>query len=241
MKFRISSLLTSLVAVLASMQVASAASLVVGVSDNTTIRLDTTNQGSSELLFAGDTTSTTNGLMRSVLAFDLSNPVLTGATINSATLTFTVRNTDNGENATMTLNLHELTSSFTNGGATWTSRDGTNDWTTPGGDFNASVLASFTGNPTTVSPGDEVDFSGSGLTTAVEDSIGGTLNLLMKSATENHTTQNLFRFASTRNTLGNPDYPGPVLTIDYTPIPEPSAALLGGLGLLALLHRRRKG
>lgn len=31
----------------------------------------------------------------------------------------------------------------------------------------------------------------------------------------------------------------PVLTIDYTVIPEPSVALLGGLGLLGLLRRRR--
>ena len=31
----------------------------------------------------------------------------------------------------------------------------------------------------------------------------------------------------------------PLLTVEFTPIPEPSVALLGGLGLLGLMRRRR--
>ena len=31
----------------------------------------------------------------------------------------------------------------------------------------------------------------------------------------------------------------PMLTMDHTVVPEPTAALLGGLGLLSLLRRRR--
>ena len=32
---------------------------------------------------------------------------------------------------------------------------------------------------------------------------------------------------------------GTAFTVDFTAVPEPSAALLGGLGILALLRRRR--
>ena len=173
------------------------------------------------------------------MAFDLSDPLLTGATINSATVTFTIRENDGAsQNTTITLNLHQLTSSFTNDGVTWTSRNGTNNWTNPGGDFGG-VLSSASGNPSTIGAGNTMAFSSASLATAVDGAVGGTLNLLLKSDVENTTARNLFRFASSRNTEGDPDYSGPVLTIDYTPIPEPSAALLGGLGLLALLRRRR--
>ena len=82
-------------------------------------------------------------------------------------------------------------------------------------------------------------FSSASLATAVDGAVGGTLNLLLKSNVENTTARNLFRFASTGNTIGSPVFSGPVLTIDYTAIPEPSTALLGGLGLLVLLRRRR--
>lgn len=43
-----------------------------------------------------------------------------------------------------------------------------------------------------------------------------------------------FSFNSSESSSGQP-----VLTLDYTPVPEPSVAFLGGLGLLALLVRRR--
>lgn len=234
MKFRTNSLLTSLVAALASAQIAYAATLVLGVNDNSSIRESQTNQGSSQILFAGDTT-TANDYLRSAVAFDLNNPALIGATITSATLTLTVRGSDtSSENATITLNLHELTSSFTNDGVTWSSRNGTDNWTTGGGDFGAA-LASATGNPRTATSGSTVNFSSAGLASAAQDAIGGTFYLLAKSAVENNTARNLFQFASSRNVINSS--PGPVLTIEY--IPEPSSALLGGIGLVALLRRRR--
>lgn len=221
---------------------AQAAVLVVGVGANSTIRASAANQGTSQILLAGDTLAA-NDFLRSAVAFDLSDPLLTGATINSATVTFTVRENDtDSQSTTITLNLHQLASSFTNGdgttGVTWTSRNGTNDWTNPGGDFGG-VLASASGNPRTIGAGNTMAFSSASLATAVDGAVGGTLNLLLKSDVENTSQRNLFRFASSRNLIGDPVYSGPVLTIDYTAIPEPSAALLGGLGLLALLRRRR--
>lgn len=232
-------LLTSLVAAFASTQLASAATLAINVGANSTIRVNVVNQGTSAILFAGDVNDnpSDNELMRTTVAFDLSAPELVGATINTATLSFFIREADGtSENATVTLNLHELTASFTNDGVTWTSRDGTNNWTTPGGDFGG-ILASASGNPTTVSNNDNLDFAGAGLTSAVQGAIGGDLNLLVKSSTEDIVARNLLRFASSRNTAGAAT--GPVLTLDYTPVPEPSAALLGGLGFMFLLRRRR--
>lgn len=215
---------------------AQAAVLVVGVGANSTIRASATNQGISQLLFAGDTTNA-DDFLRSAVAFDLSNPLLTGATINSATVTFFSRESDGtSQSTTITLNLHQLTSSFTNGGVTWTSRNGTDNWTNAGGDFGG-VLASASGNPRTIGVNTSMAFSSASLATAVDGAVGGTLNLLLKSNTEDTTTRNIFQFASTRNVLNAAT--GPTLTIDYTPIPEPSAALLGSLGLLALLRRRR--
>ncbi|MCX6876373.1 MAG: Ig-like domain-containing protein [Verrucomicrobia bacterium] len=207
--------LTVLAATLASAQLASGAILVLNPTDDSTIRTNTLNQGTSISLNVGDTldTTTDNEFLRSALAFDLST--LTGATINSVTLTFTVRVAETGsQNATMTLNLHQLTSSFTNGGVTWTSRDGTNDWTNPGGDFGG-VLASTTGNPNTAAIGSTVSFSGATLAGAVQDMIGGSLYLLVKSNVENIAFRNLFQFYSSNQSGGNLAYI-PKLTIDYS-------------------------
>ena len=231
-----------LTGVLAGSQFATADTLSIIVGDNSTIRSTVGNQGTSQILFAGDTT-TSGDYMRSAVAFDLSNPLLSGATINSATLTFTVREPDSGTtgsaNATITLNLHQLSSSFTTTGVTWTSRDGTNNWTTAGGDFDSAVLASASGNPRTVTAGSTLDFSGNGLTGALQGAIGGNIFLLLKSEFEDNGSRNLFRFASSRNTAGSPAFSGPVLTIDYTPIPEPTTALAGLLLGVGLLRRRR--
>lgn len=224
-----------LAVILGSAQFGNAAILTFSPTDNSTIRFGQGNQGTSQLLFAGDT-SNPGDFLRSTLAFDLNNPLLTGATINSVTLTLTVREADTGsEDTSLTIALHELTNSFTNDDVTWTSRNGTDDWTTPGGDFGSS-LATVSGNPFTAVTGDTLDFSSVALASAAESAIGGSFYLLAKSTTEENTNRNLFRFASTRN-LSSAE--GPVLTIDYTPIPEPSSVLLACLGGVALLRRRR--
>lgn len=207
--------LVVLAATLASAGLAFAEILTLNPAADSTIRSTQGNQGTSHELQAGDTT-TSSDFIRSALAFDLSNPLLTGATINSVTLTLRVGNQDTGsQSTTMTVNLHQLASSFTTLGVTWTSRDGTNDWTTPGGDFGG-VLASITGNPNTATAGTAFNFSSGALASAAQDAIGGTLSLLVKSQVENNTNRNLFRFASSRNTTTSRR---PVLTINYS-LPE---------------------
>lgn len=181
------------------------------------IRASQGNQGSNSLAIVGDT-ATANDYLRSAFAFDLSAPELEGATISSATLTLTIndRDTSNGGSgsAPNTVDLHQLSDSFTNSGVTWTSRDGINDWTMPGGDFGG-VLASVASNAGTVNGGDKFNFSSADLRSAVESAVAGpgAIHLIAKLQTED-AERSVFRFASQDNS--NSGY-RPVLTIEYQP------------------------
>lgn len=226
--------------ILMACSTAHAATLALNPTENTTIRLNTINQGNSPILFVGDTVENltlNNEFLRSALAFNLNDPLLVGATINSVTLSLFVRTVDiNSADEAITINLHELSSTFTTLGATYTSRNGTDNWTTAGGDFGG-VLANISGNPKTAAVGTRFDFTGTSFTSAAQASIGNSFDLLVKSATEDTAFRNIFQLRSTRDATTAQH---PVLTIDYTAaIPEPSTALLGGLGVLCLLRRRR--
>lgn len=213
-----------------------AATLSLSATDGAYIRASQSGTGGNSLIIVGDTT-TANDYLRGALAFDLSSPLLAGATINSVTLTLTIASDDSGTSANLidTVNLHQLSASFTNDDVSWTSRNGTDTWATPGGDFGG-VLDSADGNSSLVDTGDLFNFSGASLTSAGEGAVGGSLYLIAALATED-ATRSVFRFAAENN----PDEAlRPVLTIDYTAVPEPSGALLMGLaGLLGVLRRRR--
>lgn len=200
-----------------------------------------TNNLTNHIFLVGHTSATDDEL-RGVLSFDLNDPALAGATINSVTLTLYVQSTDDGSEAGLdTLNLAQLTESFVEGSVTWTSRDGTNNWTTAGG-TSGSVLATATADSNTVVPGTPLIFSSiAGNALALS---GGVLNLVVSVANPD-SSRDIFRIASRTplNTNNNPaaDWV-PVLTIDYTPaaIPEPSSfAALAGLGMLGFAAARR--
>lgn len=203
------------------------------------------NYGNDTLVLIGDTT-TANDFIRGAFAFDLSDPALAGATINSVTLTLTIasRDTANGgsANAAMTINLHELSSAFIETGVSWNNRQAGTAWGTAGGDFG-SVISSTSANAATVNAGDSLVFSGLDLTSAVSDSVSGTFFVLAKLGLESASDRNIFRITSTESTAGTNGVSYPVLSIDYTPaaIPEPSAfAALAGLGALGLVGARRR-
>ncbi len=187
--------------------------LVLTPTDDSYIRASQSNQGENTLVIIGDT-ATANDYLRGAFAFDLSGSVLTGATISSVTLTLTIdtRDTSNGgsSSAVNTIDLHELSASFTNNGITWTSRDGSNPWSTAGGDFGG-VLTSLISNAGSVNTGDKLNFSSTALMAAAEAARGGTLPLLGKLQNED-ANRSVFRIASANHS--NPSY-RPVLTIEY--------------------------
>lgn len=223
--------------IFACAQSATAATLVINSSGDRTIRsTGTTPSATDPVILIGDTI-TAGDYLRGAFAFNLADPLLVGATINSITLTLTIDSADGtSQNTNVTVNLHQLSSSFTESGVTWTSRDGTNSWATVGGDYG-SLLDSEVKNPRTVTGTSTFifDIAPASIATGVTNE-SGVLYLLAKLDVESNTNRNLFRIRSEEN-LGAK----PALTIDYTAaVPEPNvAALLGGLGLLALLRRRR--
>lgn len=197
-----------------------------------------TKNTTNTVFLVGDTTNPSDYL-RGVLSFDLNAPALEGATINSVTLTLKIGSPDGGgsANASATINLHQLAASFDEGTADWTNRSAGTPWSTPGGDYGA-VLANTSANASTAQTGNDVVFSGAGLTNAALSSVGGTFYLLVKLNAEDN-VRNIFRFGSGE---GSSTY-YPALVIDYTAaaIPEPSSyALLGGFIALGAAARRRR-
>ncbi len=92
----------------------------------------TSNYGNSQFLTIG---STGSNHTRTLLEFDL-RAIPTGVTVASAEIQLYAL--QNG--TASTVNSHRMTTWFTEGGATWNkSGNGNNDWTTPGGDFDAAV------------------------------------------------------------------------------------------------------
>lgn len=216
----------------------SGASLDLTATDDAYIRESQGNQGDNDRVLIGDTT-TADDFLRVALAFDLTNPLLTGATINSATLTMTYAEDDSSSaNELVTIDLHQLSSSFTNDGVTWTSRNGTDDWTTAGGDFGG-ILASASTNPFTASTNDTVTFSSGALATQAQGTIGGSLFLLLKLNNEDTAARNIVRFYGEAGV----DTEGPVasLNLNYTAVPEPSAfaLVMGVFGVVCLRRSRR--
>lgn len=217
---------------------ASAATLTIKAGEDSYVRRSqgTSNYGSSDMLFVADTATANDG-MRTLLNFDLGATQLQGATINSVTLTLFIHSPDTGTSiaGTQTIQVFQLTNSFSESTVTWGSSSG--------GAYNAStLLSSTTGDASAVTSNQPFTFESSTNFTGIVSTLitqGNDLNLLLRLATED-TTRSVFRFSSTE--ASNSSY-FPQLVIDYTPaaIPEPSAfAALAGLGALGLVGARRR-
>jgi len=198
------------------------------------IRASEGNQGANDMVIVGDTANA-DDYLRAVFAFDLSAPELFGATINSATLTLTINDKDTAGGGSgdhdQKIDLHQLSESFTNNRVTWTSRDGSNDWATPGGDFG-DVLASVSANAGTVSGGDTFDFSSEALTSSVADALGESIHLIARLETED-AKRSVFRFASNENSRA--EY-RPVLSIEYEPDVSEPDRITGDDYVLSIQH-----
>lgn len=186
--------------------------------------------------------------------FDLSS--LTGLTINSVTLTLTkvTANTDNevfGTHSTRNdalnadrVRLYGLTDAAGNTAQNWT--EGLS-YNTAGAELDQAGNANFATDPFDVANGRAVDFS------TLETITGGT-NISLTAASVTTFVQGrvnadgfvTFLLDMNATGRGSAVYSSeatanqPVLSIDYTPIPEPTIGTLAGLGLLAMVGKLRR-
>ena len=239
---------------LLTLQSASAAQISINpFKDNTLYESSTgaLSNGAGDYLFAGDTVQGDDSLRRAVLAFDVAGNVPAGSTIDAARLTLYMSRTISGAK---TVSLHKLTSDWGEGASDAAGQEGaggtalTGDatwihtfysastWTAAGGDYNAAATASLT--VTNVAPYTWV--SSSSMVADVQgwlDSAASNYGWIVIG--DEATAGSAKRFDSRENpTAANQ----PVLTIDYTPIPEPATIglLLTGLGGVLIARRRRR-
>lgn len=188
------------------------------------------------------------GRTRGLLLFDIAGNVPAGATINSVSLTLTVVGVPSG-GVNSIFDLDRMLASWGEGNgsdhggspagagqSTWNNRLGAGTpWTAAGGDFSGTVSASraITGF------GSFTFASTSGLVSDVQgwlNSSGGNSGWLLRSESE-LTPTSIRRFAN-RSDIAN----APLLSIQYTVVPEPGTFALGAMGLLTgmVLFRRRQ-
>lgn len=205
--------------------------------------------GAGDWFFAGRTSQPSGAIRRGLIEFDIAAFVPAGAVISSAALTLKA---SKGGNGSTVIALHRLSREWTEGAsdapgnegiggsvlgndATWLhATSNTVFWTGPGaaGDFNSAPSSSQT--ITSV----EAPYTWSGLAADVQ--------LWLGDSNSNHgwillgdeiSASSSVRFDSRTNPLTNTP---PVLRVDYTPVPEPAAAVPGGIALVLFRRRRRR-
>ncbi len=206
------------------------------------------SNGAGAFFFAGRTAQGANNLRRGVLAFDLSG-IAPGSVINSVQLTLNMSRTISGAS---NVSLHRATSNWGEGasnapgqegaGAASQNNDATwihtffpgSNWTSAGGDFVGAASAT-----TSVAGLGSYNWSSANLIADVQawvDNPGTNFGWVVIG--DEATSGSAKRFDTRENaTAAN----RPLLTIDFTPIPEPGS--IGFVGLLvigALSAGRRK-
>jgi hypothetical protein len=152
------------------------------------------------------------------------------------TITLTVSQADtnvNAYNGDVALNLYNLTQDYTAAATTWVKATSTENWTTPGGTYDSTVLATVDANPKTIVAGSTITFTSAALNDLVANS-NGSVDFLLKLATENAALREIFFFGRGLNGVDAPS-----ITVNYT-IPEASnLGLLGGALLITFLLSKR--
>jgi hypothetical protein len=208
------------------------------------MREDSPNTNSNLLdHFVGSLDS--SNALRGLQVFDLSGFSVTD-TINDATVSV-FHNTEDFANhkpgpATDTDVTIHLASETPTNAVTWNAYDGSNAWTTPGGDFGGA-LATTSANVETIGFDDEVAFNSASLTAAIQTAVtnadASISFVVIAPDLELAGVRDFFAFQGDgRN--------GPSLNVVFNEItvPEPSTLVLAALGLLSLgmigrPHRKR--
>jgi hypothetical protein len=174
-------------------------------------------------------------IRRSYLGFDLTG-IPMGAFITNVTLALTIVDSGGPFNTgTRAIELHEITAAGPiNESLTWNGYDGVNNWVTPGGDFAAAVLSSRSDN---ISSGVQTWLSTPAFVAAAQSALSGDgrLEMILLSPTAEAETFSYRGWAQNEDgTVAN----RPLLSVEYTLVPEPTSAALLGLGALLLLRRK---
>lgn len=186
--------------------------------------------------------------LKALFKFDLNQPELIGSTINSVSLTLYKDRTDSTSSTSSTIQIFQTLENWDSTDVTWNEYSNGNTWNTAGAegagsDFDNTLLASFTATPnddTAVPVGSAMAFiSTSDFTDLISNNIGSAIGLV--AAMEDTANRAIWDIASNEVANGNIQRI-PTLTIDYTPVPEPSsyALLAGALTLGCVLSRRKR-
>ncbi len=220
--------------------------------DNTLVEIanGSLSNGSGDYFFAGRTgQGAGSDRRRGLLAFDLSG-IAPGSVINSVSLTLYMNQAlsgpfgvslhtvsqDWGEGASNASGEEGPGATASAGDATWTHTfSPSSTWTNPGGDFNAVASAIQSVGATTglyiwTSAGMAADVQ------AWVDNPSSNFGWLLRG--DESDTFTARRFASSENTTASFR---PLLTIDFTAVPEPSRAILLLTAALTITLRRRRG
>ncbi len=202
-------LLTSLLSI-ATIPIASAAEATIQPSADSYM-----NEGAKDTNYGGQSYIEVSskpsawGNARGIIEFDLSS-IPSGSTITSVTLSLYLYST-RGTNRTYCL--HKVTKNWTESGVTWNKYDGTNNWTTSGGDYEATASATVTAGAVYNT---WVDWSSSALASDVSDFVNNpstNFGWIIKDQTEGSSNQDWVRFYSKEHTDTTLR---PKLTVTYT-------------------------
>lgn len=209
-----------------------------------------TSNGAGNYLFAGNTAFSET--RRALLSWDIAAGIPAGSTINSVSLTLNMSRCGPTCGTSVIMDLHKVDADWGEGTSLASGQEGIpaqaepgdatwlntfypgSFWQTPGGDFSPTVSGSQVvtnlGVYTWASTGQMVADAQDWL-----DNPGSNFGWLLMGGEDAATTAK--RFNSRTNPTGGTR---PVLSIDYTPVPEPSTILFVAAGALGMFRFRRR-
>jgi len=252
--------LTALAAVLAMAFTAAATTVTKNPTGDTYVRGNPNadfNYGAAGQLLVG--THASVGPFHGLMRFDLTALTNAGLVVTNVILNCTSDASGADAGTNITINVYSLTAANAdwfegalNGGvavggqscwnykagyvgvvgATSTNWAGSQGASTAGTDYDSTMLAAFTGRPSTIGTGAMNFQSAAAFTNAAQNALGGYLNIGIAVNTPNTLVSEFFRIRS-RETSAT----ATSLVIDYYVVPEPATLTLLGAALLMLRRR----